>query len=175
MSTGSRCSISQDYLPPGIVRFWALPKNGRSDSFTSQPIGWCPSKGIAAARRPSMARIRIYTVLKRDVGPSKIALLVLADRRKEKVVERRLAAIKAISHMLAVESLNPPLTHASWPSLRAGYAVRHSAWADDRAPAETAHVHDPKGRVPLLPRSAFRPLGSHMPCVFAARSRSTAQ
>jgi hypothetical protein len=55
--------------------------------------------------------------LERDIGPSEVALLVLADQPTEEVIKRGLAAVEAFSHVSTIESLDPPLIHASWPSL----------------------------------------------------------
>ena len=57
---------------------------------------------------------------KRDIGPSQVALLVLADQRVEEVVERGLAAVEALPHVPAVESLDSPLTHAfsAFPAIK---------------------------------------------------------
>ena len=78
----------------------------------------------------------------------------------EEVVERGLTAVEALPHVPAVESLNSPLIHASWPSLPSDAAGRRSASADDRALARTAGGLDPTERSVFLPRNESRPPGS---------------
>ena len=55
-----------------------------------------------------------------DISPSQVALLILADKHLEEVVERALTTVEALPHVPAAESFYSPLIHAFWPSLPSG-------------------------------------------------------
>src|SRR5262249_2937807 len=70
------------------------------------PLDRPPPPGVVAQHPP-------IAFLKRPTSPPPGRPLLPVNPPVEKVIQRGLAAVEALPHMSAIESLDPPLSHAS--------------------------------------------------------------